>query len=86
MNGRGHLIAQAVRGPVLLITLGFLFALQQAGVVSFGRTWPLILIVMGVMKLIERMLMPPVPRYMPPPPPYTPPFGPPPPPPGGPHL
>jgi Domain of unknown function (DUF5668) len=86
VNGRAHLVAQAVRGPILLVTLGFLFALHQAGVVSFARTWPLILIVMGVMKLIERMVTPPVPPYMPPPPPYTPPFGPPPPPPGGPVL
>jgi hypothetical protein len=48
---------QAIRGPILLITLGVLFALHQADVVSFARTWPLILIMIGVMKLIERLVM-----------------------------
>lgn len=88
MNVRAHLVAQAVRGPILLITIGILFAMHQAGVASFARTWPLILIVLGVMKLIERMVMPPgppIPPYMPPP--YTDPYGPQPPsPPGGPRL
>ena len=59
MNARAALWAQAIRGPILLITIGVLFAMHQAGVLSFGRTWPLILIVIGVMKLIERMLLPP---------------------------
>ncbi len=71
MNARRLLIAQAARGPVLLITVGVLFAIQQAGMLSFSRTWPLVVIVLGVMKLIERLVAPP------------PPFGPPPFPPGG---
>lgn len=91
MNVRAHLIAQAVRGPILLITIGVLFAMHQAGLVSFARTWPLVLIVLGVMKLIERMVAPPVPPYVPPPyvppsyvpPPYTSSYDPPPPPPPG---
>jgi hypothetical protein len=48
------LFAQAIRGPILLITVGILFAIHQAGVLPFSRTWPLVLIVVGVMKLIER--------------------------------
>lgn len=55
MNNRRALIAQAIRGPILLITIGVLFAIHQAGVLPFSRTWPLIIIVIGVMKLIERM-------------------------------
>ncbi len=55
MNNRGVLFAQAIRGPILLITLGILFAIHQAGVLSFSRTWPLIIIVIGVLKLVERM-------------------------------
>jgi cell wall-active antibiotic response 4TMS protein YvqF len=95
MNARRYLLAQAVRGPVLLITLGTLFAIHQAGIQPFSRTWPLILIMLGVMKLIERMVAPPAPPYVPPQysqaygagqfrtPPYTaPPAGPP---PGGPR-
>ena len=48
---------QAIRGPILLITIGILFAIHQAGVLSFEMTWPLILIVIGVLKLIERMAL-----------------------------
>ena len=77
MNARQYLLAQAVRGPILLITIGILFAMHQAGFVSFARTWPLILIVLGVMKLIERMVAPPVPPYVPPP--YSQPYSAPPP-------
>jgi hypothetical protein len=57
VNNRGALFAQAIRGPILLITLGILFAIHQAGVLPFSRTWPLVLIVVGVMKLIERMFL-----------------------------
>ncbi len=95
MNARSYLLAQSVRGPILLIAIGTLFAMHQAGVLSFSRSWPLILIVLGVMKLIERMVAPPVPPYVPPPfgqqpygapPPYgVPPYGNTPPPPGGPR-
>jgi hypothetical protein len=67
VNNRSALFVQALRGPILLITLGTLFAIHQAGVLSFSRTWPLLLIVAGVMKLLERMADPP----QPPVPPYA---------------
>ncbi len=67
MNSRAALYAQAIRGPILLITIGVLFALQQAGVLPFSRTWPLLIIVIGVVKLIERMFI----RPAAPPPPAT---------------
>ena len=60
MTNRGAIFAQAARGPVLLITLGTLFALQQSGILPFSRSWPLLIIAIGVMKLIERMLGGPV--------------------------
>jgi hypothetical protein len=60
---------QAIRGPILLITLGVLFAVQQAGILAFSRTWPLILIVIGLTKLIERAVTPPQPFVPPSPPP-----------------
>ena len=44
----------AVRGPVMLITLGVLLTVDGVGAVSFGRTWPILLIVFGVFKLAER--------------------------------
>ena len=58
----------AIRGPVMLITIGVLFALDHVGTFSFGRTWPLLIIVFGVLKLLERVSggQP----QMPPPPPY----------------
>lgn len=77
MNNRAALFAQAIRGPVLLITVGVLFAIHQAGVLPFYQTWPLIVIVVGVMKLIERLYVPqpPFQPFQPPPPPPPPPFG-----------
>ncbi len=69
MNNRGAMFAQAARGPVLLITVGVLFALEQAGMLPFSRSWPLLIIVVGVMKLIERLLLGPQP-YPPQPPGY----------------
>ena len=66
MNSRWGLYAQAVRGPVLLVALGVLCAMHQAGFVSLSRTWPLIIIVVGVLKLIERAFLPaPVPPPFP---------------------
>lgn len=44
----------AIQGPVMLITLGALLALDQYGAYSFGRTWPVLLIVFGIFKLAER--------------------------------
>jgi hypothetical protein len=68
VNNRKALFVQAIRGPILLITLGVLFAIQQAGILAFSRTWPLILIVIGVTKLMERAVSSPQP-FVPPPPP-----------------
>lgn len=44
----------AIRGPVLLITLGVLLEIDHIGPVSFARTWPVLLIVFGLFKLMER--------------------------------
>ncbi|HLH38082.1 MAG TPA: DUF5668 domain-containing protein [Bryobacteraceae bacterium] len=44
----------AIRGPVMLILLGILMAIDQMGSYSFGRTWPALLIVFGIFKLAER--------------------------------
>jgi hypothetical protein len=53
---RGALYLQAIRGPLVLITVGILFALHQADVINFARTWPLIIIVIGLVKLAERLV------------------------------
>jgi hypothetical protein len=67
VNNRRALFLQAIRGPILLITIGILFALHQAGGLSINRTWPLIIIVIGLMKLLERSTGPAAPSYPPPP-------------------
>jgi hypothetical protein len=55
MNGNSGTLAQAIRGPILLITLGSLVAIDIFFNVDFSRTWPVLIIVFGVMKLLERM-------------------------------
>ena len=75
MKANAFALVRAVRGPVVLITLGILFAVDQHGGIGFHRTWPVLFIVFGVLKLVERLLAPPPP---PPPPAYHPPAGPPP--------
>jgi Domain of unknown function (DUF5668) len=54
MNGNNPTLMQAIRGPIMIITLGVLFALNQMTSFSFGRTWPALLIVLGVLSLGDR--------------------------------
>ena len=46
---------RAIRGPIILITFGVLFTLDYSGAFGFERTWPVIIIVFGLFKLLERM-------------------------------
>ena len=75
--------------PAVLITIGVLFLADHAwGLWDFSRTWPVILVVIGIVKLVERFgydsyAPPPAPRpWGPPGPPLTPPQFTPAPPPG----
>jgi hypothetical protein len=45
--------ANGLMGPAILITLGVLFLLDQwhGGGFGFGRSWPVILLVIGLVKL-----------------------------------
>lgn len=45
---------RALRGPAILMALGGLQAIDQAGDYPFWRTWPVLLVVMGVMILAEK--------------------------------
>lgn len=45
----------AIRGPIMLITLGALFAWDQLGGQPFTRTFPVLLIVYGFLKLAEHL-------------------------------
>jgi hypothetical protein len=53
MNGANNFV-QAIRGPIMLITLGGLIAIDYAGIYAFWRTWPILIIVFGMLKLLER--------------------------------
>jgi len=50
----GAPLIAAIRGPLMLITLGVLFAVDQFGSVGFESTWPILIIVFGALKLMER--------------------------------
>lgn len=60
-----YLLLRRLRGPLILVTVGVMALLDQYNVLSFGRSWPLILIVLGILMLAERMML----AQLPPPPP-----------------
>ena len=45
--------SRGLMGPVVLITIGVLFMIQQYGRYSFGELWPVILIVIGLVKVFQ---------------------------------
>jgi hypothetical protein len=49
-----YTLARAVRGPITLITLGVLFALDHFTPYRFDQTWPVLLIVFGLLSLLGR--------------------------------
>ena len=53
MNTANNLVL-AVRGPIILITIGTLFALDHFTPYSFMQTWPVLLIVIGLLTLAGR--------------------------------
>jgi cell wall-active antibiotic response 4TMS protein YvqF/B-box zinc finger protein len=48
-----HCRTRKLMGPAILITLGVLFLLDNVGRFEFHRTWPAILLVIGVVKLMQ---------------------------------
>jgi hypothetical protein len=60
-------LIRALRGPVVMMTLGGMFALDHFTPYRFTNTWPALLIVFGVMRLLERVVAPPPPPPSPPP-------------------
>ena len=77
MNGNDASLGRAIRGPITLITLGVLFALDNFTPYRFSQTWPALLIVFGLLSLLRRGTQPAPPPPGPPstawtPPPSTP--------------
>lgn len=62
---------RGVIGPAVVVTLGVQWLLDSLGIISFGRTLPVLLIVIGVAIVIQRSAPPP-PYYPPQPPPEQP--------------
>lgn len=54
----GNDFVRAVRWPIILITVGTLFALDHFTPWSWHETWPVILIVVGLLTLAGRMSRP----------------------------
>ena len=42
-----------IMGPAMMVTVGALFLLENLGALGFGRTWPVILLVIGGVKLLQ---------------------------------
>jgi cell wall-active antibiotic response 4TMS protein YvqF len=62
------LLIRRLRGPAFLILFGITALLSQWGVLSFSRSWPLYLILAGVIGLAERaaiLAAPPAPPVYP---------------------
>lgn len=62
-------VIRSIRGPITLITLGLLFVMHNFTRYRFDQTWPVLLIVFGLLSLMQRGAAPP-----PPPPPPRGPF------------
>jgi len=64
----GYLFLRRMRGPIFLLTFGVTAILDVYTNIDYGRSWPLYLIVWGVLKLAENAIL----VQTPPPPPGTP--------------
>jgi hypothetical protein len=51
MNQDSAAFLRAIKGPVMMITVGVLFALDNFTSLSFGRTWPVLLVVAGLLNM-----------------------------------
>jgi hypothetical protein len=51
VNEQSMNLVRAIRGPVILITVGVLFAFDRFTGFRFSQTWPVLLIVIGLLSL-----------------------------------
>ena len=73
MSANNGSIIYTIRGPIMLVTVGVLFALNNFTPYGFHSTWPVLLIVFGLMTLLGRGVSP-APPTAPHPPCYQPPY------------
>lgn len=55
MNASSGSLLAALQGPVMMIALGALFAVEYSGGPAFTRTWPVLVILLGLFRLIDYM-------------------------------
>ncbi len=59
-----YLFLRRMRGPIILLTFGITAILDEYAGIGYGRSWPLYIIVWGLLKLAENAILvqnPPVP-------------------------
>lgn len=52
MNDQSQILIRSITGPVILITVGVLFLVDRFSQFGFAQTWPVLLIVIGILKLL----------------------------------
>jgi hypothetical protein len=50
MNPQSQGLMRSITGPVILITVGVLFTVERFCGITFSQTWPVLLIVGGILK------------------------------------
>ena len=54
--GYHHRVLQALQGSVWVVLVGILFLLDSLRILSWGRSWPLFIIVGGVVVFLQRSM------------------------------
>ncbi len=49
-----YIFIHRIKGPAMILVFGVTALLNQWDILSFGKSWPLYLIVLGVLQLAER--------------------------------
>jgi hypothetical protein len=52
-----YMMIRRLRGPAFLLLIGTLALLNQANILSWGKSWPFFLILAGVLVLAERVAL-----------------------------
>ena len=60
-----YLFLRRMRGPIILLTFGITAILDEYAGIGYGRSWPLYIIVWGVLKLAENAILAQNPPAMP---------------------
>jgi hypothetical protein len=52
MNEQSQRLMRAITGPVIMITVGLLFLAEKFAGIRFSQSWPVLLIVIGLLRLL----------------------------------